>query len=216
VRVAAALSLALFAVGAASAEDAVLNLRASVVSVATGGALTITLFRWSTDAERAPLLTALSERPVAARGAGGPQGLPLREGAPPPAGRTAGRGRGGRGAPPPSPAERLAAAVKGAPTLGYIWGEGVTGYSIKYAWRSPAADRVVLVIDRRLGAHAPEWKLAATAPEADFTVLELHLDGAGAGEGKSSLSAAVVVDAAAATVALDRFAAAPALLKVSR
>ena len=108
-------------------------------------------------------------------------------------------------------------AVKTAPTLGYIWGEGVTGYSIKYAWRSPSADRIIVVIDRRLGAHAPEWGLAASAaPEADFTVIELHLDGAGAGEGKSSLSAAVIVDPAAPTLALDRFVAAPALLKVSR
>jgi membrane protein involved in colicin uptake len=44
----------------------------------------------------------------------------------------------------------------------------------------------------------------------------LHLAGDGAGEGKSSLSTAVVVDPGAATLALDRFAAAPVLLKVSR
>ena len=113
--------------------------------------------------------------------------------------------------------QRLAAAVRAAPTLGYIWGEGVTGYSIEYAWRSPSADRIIFVLDRRLGAHAPEWGLAAsTAPEPDFTVIELHLDAAGAGKGKSSLSAAVIVDPAAPTLALDRFAAAPVLLEVSR
>jgi hypothetical protein len=198
----------------ATAEDAVLNLRAKVVPAATGGALTVTVYRWSTDAERTPLLTALSAPPpppTPPAAAGGPQGPPL------PAGRAAGRGGrgGGRGTPPPTPIERLATAVKAAPTLGYIWGDGVTGYSIKYAWRS--AGRVVLVTERRFGAHAPEWGLASgTGPEAEFTVIELHLDAAGAGEGKSSLSAPVVVDAAASTLALDRFAAAPTLLKVTR
>lgn len=195
-----------------AAEDAVLNLRAKVVPAATGGALTVTVYRWSTDAERTPLLTALSAPPPPPpAAAGGPQGPPL------PTGRAAGRGGrgGGRGTPPPTPIERLATAVKAAPTVGYIWGDGVTGYSIKYAWRS--AGRVVLVTERRFGAHAPEWGLASgTGPEAEFTVIELHLDTAGAGEGKSSLSAPVVVDAAASTLALDRFAAAPTLLKVTR
>ena len=200
--VATAIALVLsIAVAAASGEETVLNLRAKVVSAATGGALTITLLRWSTDAERSPLVAALSAPPPAPAPAAG--------------GRAA--GRGGRGAAPPTPAQRLATAVRAAPTLGFIWGEGVTGYSIKYAWRSPSTDRVIFVIDRRLGAHAPEWGLeASTAPEPDFTVIELHLDGAGGGEGKSSLSAAVIVDPAEPTLALDRFAAAPALFKVSR
>jgi hypothetical protein len=206
VAVAAIVVLTLFVTTRASAEDAVLNLRAKVLPVASGGALTIDVFRWSTDAERAPLVAALATPPTVPRPS-------------PAAGRAAGRGgRGGRGAaPPPSPAEQMAKAVKAAPTLGYIWGEGVTGYSIKYAWRSPSTDRIVLVTDRRLGEHAPEWNLTLPAgPEPEFTVIELHLDGTGTGEGKSSLSTGVVVDAAASTVALDRFAAAPALLKVSR
>ena len=191
---------------ALAAEDAVLSLRAKVMAAATGGALTVTVNRWSTDAERAPLLAALSA-PVPPPPAASPAA----------AGRAAGRGArgGGRGTPAATPVERLARAVKAAPTVGYIWGDGVTGYSIKYAWR--ANSRVVLVIDRRLGAHAPEWALAtASGPEPEFTVIELHLDGTGAGEGKSSLTAPVVIDAAASTLALDRFAAAPALLKVTR
>lgn len=196
--------------GKASGEEAVLNLRAKVVSAPTGGAVTVTVFRWSTDAERAPLLTALSAPPPAP-----PPAAPAAAGRAGAAGR-GGRG-GGRGAPPPTPLERLATAVKAAPTLGYLWGDGVTGYSIKYAWRSPAADRIVLVADRRVGVHAPEWAIeAAPGPQPDFTVIELRLDAAGAGEGKTSLSTAVVVDPAAPTLALDRFAAAPPLLKVSR
>ena len=169
--------------------------------------LTIILDRWSTDAERAPVLAALAAPP------------------PPPAppagaaGRAAGRGgrAGGRGAPPPpvSPAVRLSTAIKAAPTLGYIWGDGVTGYSIKYAWR--AAERVVLITDRRLGAHAPEWALpAGPAPDAEYTLIEMHLDAKGVGEGKTSLGANVALDAASNTLALDGYTAAPALLRITR
>jgi hypothetical protein len=201
-------------------ESPALNLRAGFAGAAMAGSpLEITLFRWPTDAERAPLLAALSATlpepaaPVAA-----------------PTGRGAGRGgRGGRGADPPaSPMGRLEAAVKAAPTCGYIWGEGVTGYSIKYAWRAPSAEgggRIVLVTDRRLGAHLPTSTLApggsASAPpggpaERDFTVIEMRLDGNGSGEAKASLNANVVIDAAANTLALDGYGSAPALLKVTR
>jgi hypothetical protein len=202
----AAVVLVACAVSAAvSGAEPVLSLRATVAS-APGSGLTVTLFRLSSDAERAPVIAALSAPP------------------PPPAppagaaGRAAGRGgrAGGRGAaPPPSPAARLSAAVKAAPTVGYIWGNGVTGYSIKYAWR--AGDRVVLVTDRQLGAHAPEWKLpAGPAPDAEYTLIEMRLDAKGSGEGKTSLYANVALDATANTLALDGYAAAPAVLRITR
>jgi len=189
----------------ASGASAALTLRATVNGVRTANGLTITLDRWSTDAERAPVVAALAAPP------------------PPPAppagaaGGRAGRGgrAGGRGAPPPSPAVRLSAAIKAAPTLGYIWGDGVTGYSIKYAWH--AADRVVLITDRRLGAHAPEWALpAGPAPDAEYTLIEMHLDAKGVGEGKTSLGANVALDGAANTLALDGYPAAPAQLRITR
>ena len=116
---------------------------------------------------------------------------------------------------------RLTTAVKAAPTVGFIWGDGVTGYSIKYAWRAPAAeagsDRVVLVTDRRLGAHAPDGSLPeGTAAEVDFTVIEMRVAAKGAGEGKTSLASKVAVDATAQTLSLEGYAAAPVHLKVTR
>jgi hypothetical protein len=173
----------------------------------TEAALTIELFRWSTDAERAPLLAALAALPPA-----------------PPTAEARGRagrgGRGGRGAPPPGPMARLTTAVKAAPTLGYIWSAGVTGYAIKYAWRWSAAgepERIVLVIDRRLGVHAPN-QYAGSGPAADagFTLIEMRIGEAGKGEGKTSLASPVVVDTAARTLALEGYAAAPVLLEVTR
>jgi len=203
------------AAGRRAGADAALSLRAIVTGLPTdssakAGAFTITLSRWSTDTERAPLLAALS--------APAPKRAPLPAAPPAAGGRAAGRGPG-EPPPPPSPFARLSAAIKAAPTLGYIWTDGVTGYSIKYAWRSLAADeqaRIVLVTDRRLDSRAPHLAPApAAASDADFTVIEMRLDAQG-GEGKTSLTTAVAIDTAANTLALDGYAAAPALLKVTR
>src|SRR3989442_9952787 len=78
-------------------DSPALNLRAVFTGAAmTGSSLEITLFRWPTDAERAPLLAALSTT------------LPQRAApATAPTGRAAGRGGRGGGAPPPSPMARL-------------------------------------------------------------------------------------------------------------
>ena len=166
---------------------------------------TTTLFRGSTEAARTRLLRALS--------APGP--------APAPA-AAPGRGRGGRGGAPAAPlssAARLSASIKAAPTLGYIWSDGVTGYSIKYAWHSSgagAADRVVLITERRLAVRVAEPLAAGVAAEGDFTVIEMRLDATGKGEGKTSLTASVGVDPATKAVALDGYAAAPALLRITR
>jgi len=202
-----ALVLVLGVAGRSSPGDAsALSLRATVTNAQTPGALTITLSRWSTETERAPLLTALAAPPPAPAASSSTAGR--------------GRGRGGAPPPPPSPLAKLSAAIKAAPTLGYIWTDGVTGYSIKYAWRSAGTgetERIVLVTERRLDSHAPDWAPASDAAgDADFTLIEMRLDGHGTGEGKTSLSTKVTIDTAANTLALDGYAATPALLKVTR
>jgi hypothetical protein len=111
--------------------------------------------------------------------------------------------------------------VKAAPTVGFVWGDGVTGYSIKYAWRAPATEagteRIVLVTDRRLGVDAAALASGSgPAPDAEFMLIEMRVEAKGAGEGKTSLTANVVVDAAARTLALDSYTAAPVQLKVTR
>jgi hypothetical protein len=211
----------IIASGIVRAESPALKLKASVIGAGAPTApMTIELFRWSTDVERAPLLAALSAPPPAP-----PSAAPAA-----PAGRAGRAGRGGRagGAPPLSPLERLTNAIKSAPTVGFIWSDGPTGYSIKYAWHvspapsggqgsSNARERVVLVTERRLGANATSWPApAASAADSQFTVVEMRIDGKGIGEAKSSLSSPVVVDAAANTLAIDKYAEAPVLLKVTR
>jgi hypothetical protein len=213
-----ATALAIVVIVNAKAAETIpaLKLKASVIGApgAPVSPISIELFRWSTDVERAPLIAALQAPPPAPASAAPAAG----------AGRAGRAARGGRAAaPPPSPIERLTTAVKAAPTVGFIWGDGPTGYSIKYAWRSAlpnAGERVVLVTDRRLGANQPSWP-AAEAPakagaEVEFTVVELHIDGKGVGEAKSSLASSFAFDAAANTLAIDKYADAPVLLKVTR
>jgi len=212
VAVLAAAAIALAAGGVSFADDPVLRLRVQPAGAgASAVTLTIELLRWSTEAERAPLMAALAAPPPeapdedeAGRGAGGGRG----------------RGRGGRGAPPPSPMARLTTAVRAEPTVGFIWGDGPTGYSIKYAWRADQPDgrqRIVLATDRRFGAHVfPPPEGVDDPADAEFTLIELRLDASGGGEGRTSLATPVIVDAAADTLALGGDGSAPPELKVTR
>jgi hypothetical protein len=195
-----------------------INLTATSANVSESGvAVRINILRWSSDEERNLLVTAMNPPPPAPT--------------PPPAaaggrGAQAGRGgagRGGRGdaaAPkgPVDPIVALTAAIGKAPTVGYIWTNEVVGYSIKYAYRASLPDggeRIILATDRRLGAYTTAWKpvASATPTDYDFSVIEMRLDSKGLGEGKTSLTTKVILENEAKTVALDNYAATPAILK---
>ena len=207
--------------GAETTQTPVAEFTAQSANVSEPGApVKIRIIRWSTDEERAPIVTALN--PAAQRGGS----LPAPAGRNPnPAeagrGAAAGRGRGrGRGAPaaPLTPIAAFTAALGRAPTLGYIWTNDITGYSIKYAWHAPTSEggeRIVVATNRRLGEYSQAWTLpAGTAPtDYEFTLIELHLGAKGAGEGKSSLTAKVAVDGDAKTVALENYTGVPAILQ---
>jgi hypothetical protein len=132
-----------------------------------------------------------------------------------------GGGRGGRGdaepAKPPDPIATLTAALGKAPTVGYLWTNEVVGYSIKYAYRSALPDggeRIILLTDRRLGGGTVGWKQATGAStDYQFTLIEIRMDPKGTGEGKASLTSKVIFDNEAKTLALDNYAATPAVLQ---
>jgi len=110
------------------------------------------------------------------------------------------------------------AALNRVPTVGYIWTNEVTGYAIKYAHHASLPDgseRVILATDRRLGAHSTAWRPVAPPAVTDyeFTFIEIRLDSKGSGEGKTSLTTKVIVDNEAKTLALDNYAATPAILQ---
>ena len=112
----------------------------------------------------------------------------------------------------------MTAAIDRAPTLGYVWTSDITGYAIKYAWHVSLPDggeRIILATNRRLGGYSPGWNPVAgpTVTDYEFTLIEIRLNAKGLGEGKTSVTTKVVVDNEARTVALENYAATPALLQ---
>ena len=139
-------------------------------------------------------------------------------------GRGGGGGRGGAGggaaadAPRQTPEGSLAAALQAAKTVGYVWSSESAGYSLRYAYRLQQPDgseRIIFATDRRLGAWNNLWKPTGTAApnEYDFSVIELHLNAKGEGEGKASVTGKVAVDSAAKSIALDGYSTLPIVLK---
>ena len=132
-----------------------------------------------------------------------------------------GRGRGGAGggaeAAPRTPESSLSAALEKAPTVGYVWSSEVAGYSIRYAAKMPEAgggQRIILLTDRRLGSTNDLWKPTGSAAVTpyEFSLIELHVNSKGEGEGKASLTGKLAVDSAAKTMALDDYADLPVIL----
>jgi hypothetical protein len=204
-----------------AAANGVLNLTASSANVAAAGVpVKIRILRWSTDAERTPVVAALTPGAPAGAGAAAGTGGDAARG-----GRGGGRaGRGGRGgagrgdAAAPSPTAAFTAAIGRAPTVGYLWTNDVTGYAIKYAYHAALPDggeRIILATDRRLGAYTTAWRPMTAAPVTDYelTLIEIRLDAKGAGGGKMSLTTKVILDSEANTIALDDYAGTPALLQ---
>ena len=111
--------------------------------------------------------------------------------------------------------------VAGAmPTVGYLWTSASAGYSIRYAYKITGTDggqRIILMTDRKLGAWSPEvWKPSAagvTPDEKPFSIIELRVNKAGQGEGKTSLTTKVTFEAATKSIALENYAAQPVILK---
>jgi hypothetical protein len=224
---------------AASPSDGVSFTARSVNVAEPGTPVKISISRWSTGDERAPIVAALRPRaaPPADVAAAPPSGLPAGaasgrgtapSGLPAEAARgrgaaAAGRGRGrGRGpAAPVSPIEAFTAALGRAPTLGYIWTSDITGYAIKYAWHTTLADgtdRIILTSDRRLGAYTNAWKTAAPAPETDysFTLIELRTGPKGTLDGRTSLTSKIAIDDDAKTVALASWDTGTSILQIAR
>ena len=178
--VAGTLAASMFQIAEAQSKGAIENFTGTTVNV-TGApdSLKIDLLRWSTDAERDQVFTALS-------------------------------GKGEK--------EFISVLAK-QPTLGYIWTSESAGYSVRYAYKMSLPDggeRVVIATDKKLGSWNPQiWKPTGSAAgnSYDFTVLELHLNRRGIGEGKSSLFAKITADNAAKTIALENYAASPPVIK---
>ena len=222
--VSAAISMAVAAVALAQTTAPIAHFTATTENVSGApDSIRIDLFRWSTDAERDQLLAAWNltgPSPEAGRGRGAPSAV-RENGSPAPAagrGGRGGRGRGGAEAVPRTPEASLAAALERAPTLGYLWSSEVAGYAIRFAGKVDepnGAERIILITNRRLGANTINWKPVASAEPStyDFSVIELHVNAKGQGEGKISLTGKVAPDSATKMLAPENYAALPVVLR---
>jgi hypothetical protein len=200
-----------------STGPGLLNFTAITDNVGAGhDSIRIELLRWSTDAERDQMSAAWTKAGASGTGARG-AGASSDDGgdAPRPAANAT-------KLPPLTPEKALEIALSRAPTVGYLWSSEVSGYALHYAVRLPeqgGGERVILITDRRLGAWDDSWKVAgsdaASEPAAnyEFSVIELHLNSKGEGEGKISLTGKMTVDSRAKTMALENYSALPVVLR---
>jgi hypothetical protein len=110
--------------------------------------------------------------------------------------------------------DKLLDVLQDMPRVGYIRTPESVGYDLHYARRAPLPDggeRVVLVTDRRIGF----WEAANRPRSIDypFTVIELHLNADGQGEGKISIATKITADKDHRIVTLENYATQPVLLQ---
>jgi hypothetical protein len=110
--------------------------------------------------------------------------------------------------------DKLLDVLQNMPRVGYIRTPESIGYDLHYARRAPLPDggeRVVLVTDRRIGF----WEASNRPRSIDypFTVIELHLNADGQGEGKISVATKITADKENRIVTLEDYATQPVRLQ---
>ena len=110
--------------------------------------------------------------------------------------------------------EKLLDTLQDLPRVGYFRTPNSIGYDLHYARKNPLPDggeRVVLATDRRIGM----WEAVNRPRTIDypFTIIELHLNRDGEGEGKLSLATKITVDKESNTVVLEDYANQPVMLQ---
>ena len=110
-------------------------------------------------------------------------------------------------------ADKLLDVLRDMRRVGYIRSPNSLGYDLHYARRTPLPDggeRVVLATDRPVGF----WEAVNRPRSIDypFTIIELHLNADGEGEGKLSLATKIMADKESKTIVLEDYASQPVLL----
>ena len=175
------------------------------IEARTGVMVKLDLVRWSTDEERQEVVRAWA----------------IRAEIPPDPPRDDDADDDADDVPevPLDPEERFVQALREMPTVGVVWtDESGIGYTLRYAHREPMAgggDRIIFIVDRRLGTRAfTAWEPSGAEAQAyPYTVIEMHVADGGVSEGKLSLSAAIAGDPVSNIFGLWNYAAAPVHLE---
>jgi len=109
--------------------------------------------------------------------------------------------------------EKLLDVLQDAKKVGYIRRTGSLSWDLRYARRTPLPDsgeRVVVVTDRPISFF--EATNQPRTLDYPFTVVELHLNRDGEGEGKMSLATKITADAENKIITLENWDIQPVLL----
>jgi hypothetical protein len=110
--------------------------------------------------------------------------------------------------------DKLLDTLQHMPRIGYIRTPNSVGYDLRYARRVPGEDggeKITLATDRPIGF----WEAQARPRTLDypFTVIELHMNRDGEGEGKLSIATRITADSDNKTIVLEDYATQPVLLQ---
>lgn len=113
--------------------------------------------------------------------------------------------------------DKLLDVLRDMRRVGYIRTPNSIGYDLRFARRVPAEDggeHVVLATDR----YITFWEAVNRPRSIDypFTVIELHINRDGEGEGKMSLATKIIADKKNNLIVLENYATQPVLLKSVR
>lgn len=113
--------------------------------------------------------------------------------------------------------DKLLARLQRLPRVGYIRTPNSIGYDLHFARRTPLPDggeRVVLATDRYISF----WEATNRPRSIDypFTVIEIHINADGEGEGKMSLATKIIADKENKQIVLEDYGTQPVLLKSVR
>jgi hypothetical protein len=110
--------------------------------------------------------------------------------------------------------EKLLDALQKNPKVGYIKTPNSLGYDLHYAHKTPlpeGAERVVIATDR----YITFWEARNQPRSIDypFTVIEMHINRDGTGEGKMSIATKIQADKESQTIELENYGTQPVMLQ---
>jgi hypothetical protein len=113
--------------------------------------------------------------------------------------------------------EKLLDTLQDLPRVGYFRTPNSIGYDIRFSQRTELpdhAERVVLVTDRYINF----WEAVNRPRTIDypFTVIELHINGDGRGEGKMSIATKITGNNDTKAIVLENYATQPVMLNEVR
>ena len=113
--------------------------------------------------------------------------------------------------------EKMLDTLVGLPRVGYFRTPNSLAYDLHFAQRTPLPDggeRIVLATDRYIGF----WEATNRVRSVDypFTVIELHINNDGTGEGKMSVATKITGDQRTNTLVLENYATQPVMLNDAR